>query len=162
MEHASSSQFTKGFFEQFITSKESVACVEANATLTDAAQMMLKKHVGSLVIVDESSGKKNPIGMITDRDITIESVAEELDPNTLSVSDVMTPSLATATLNEDIFSMIAKMKSEGVHRLPVIDETGELVGIVTSKKLVQCLLQGLNDLSALSNQQHQREKEIRH
>jgi len=163
MEQAlSSSQFTKDFFKEFIAPKEQLVYIEGKATLTEAAQLMLKKHVGNVVVVEERDGKKVPLGIITDRDITIETIAQNVDPESLYVKDIMTSSLATAVQNEDIFSMIAKMKENGVHRLPVVDETGELISIVTSKKLVQCLVQGLNDLSALSTQQHQREKEIRH
>ena len=158
----SSSQFTKDFLEQFAASKEQLVCVDSGASLKEAAQLMLKKHVGSVIVVEEKSGKKTPVGIITDRDLMIETLAQDVDPSSLNVKDIMTRTLATAPHTDDIFSMIAKMKENGVHRLPIVDQKGELTGIVTSRKLVQCLIQGLNDLSALSLNQHQKEKQVRH
>ena len=159
---SSQSQFTKDFFKQFMTPKEKLVTVELQASLSDVAQIMRQKHVGDVVVMDSRNGKKVPIGIVTDRDITIESLGQNVDPRTLSVKDIMKESLATARFSDDIFSMVAKMKENGVNRLPVIGESGEALGIVTSKKLVQCLIQGLNDLSALSSVQHQKEKEVRH
>ena len=159
---AKPSQFTKDFFNQFAVSKEQLISVETGSTLTEAAQLMRKNHVGNIVVVDQKSGKKKPVGIITDRDIALEIFAQDKDPKTMKAEDIMTRSLATATLNEDLFSMIAKMKENGVNRLPVLSESGDLVGIVTSKKLLQCLVQGLQDLSAVSSQQHKKEKDTRH
>ncbi len=156
------SQFTQDFFKQFATPKEQVATVDSKASLFDAAKLMRKNHVGNIIVVELKNGKKSPVGILTDRDLVIETLAQDVDAKTLSVRDIMATELATATQTDDVFSLIAKMKENGVNRLPVVDADGTLAGIVTSKKLVQCLVQGIQDLSALSAQQHEKEKELRH
>ena len=157
-----SSEFTKNFFSQFATPKEELVCVTLDASLTDAAKLMRDNHVGSVIVVTENSTKKVAVGMLTDRDIALETIAQAVDPNVLKVRDIMSRSLAQASENDDIFTMIAKMKENGINRLPVISESGELIGIVTSKKLTQCLIEGLHDLSSLSKEQHHKEEELRH
>jgi len=137
-------------------------CVSANDSLSDAAKLMRKNHVGDIVVCEQVTGKKTPVGIITDRDITIESLGQGVNPDSIKVSDIMSRSLATASPEEDLFGMIAKMKENGVNRLPIVDQDGNLAGIVTSKKIVQCLIQGLQDLSSLSTKQRGLEKEHRH
>ncbi len=157
---AKSSPFTKDFFKQFAVSKDQLVSIEANAPVLEAAQQMLKHHVGNIVVTDSKAGKKKAVGIVTDRDLTIAGLARNLDPKTTTVQEVMNKSLTTVTENEEIFSMIAKMKENGVNRLPILNSSGEVMGIVTSKKLVQVLVQGLQELSALSIQQHQKENEL--
>ena len=162
METKTVSPFTENFFSQFVTSKEKLVCININDSLNDAAKLMRKSHVGGLIVCEEKAGKQTPVGVLTDRDITIESLGQDVKPDSLKVSDVMSRTLATAHRNEDLFSMIAKMKENGVNRLPFIDDDGTLSGIVTSKKIVQCLIQGMQDLASLGQQQRQNEKATRH
>ena len=162
MEQTAVSQFTKDFFKEFAVSKDQLITVEAKATLVDVARLMRQKHVGNVLVCDVKNGKNIPIGIVTDRDVTIETLGQNVEPKTVSVADIMTRSPATAKTSDDVFAMIAKMKENGVNRLPVVNESGEAIGIVTSKKLVQCLIQGLQDLSSLASAQHKKEQSVRH
>ncbi len=157
-----SSEFTKNFFSQFATPKEDLVCTTLDSSLVDAAKLMRDHHVGSVIVVTENSTQKIAVGILTDRDLALETIAQGVDPELLKVRDIMSRSLAHATEDDDLFSMIAKMKENGITRLPVISDSGELIGIVTSKKLTQCLIQGLHDLSSLSKEQRQKEEELRH
>ena len=60
-------------------------------SLGEAARLMREHHVGSLVIVVERLGERFPVGILTDRDIVVATVAKELDPRGLTCSDVMSP-----------------------------------------------------------------------
>ena len=74
-----------------------VATIAAGTPLLNAAKEMRSQHVGSLVVVDKDY---HPLGMLTDRDITLEVVALEKDVQALSVDDVMSSPVCTANSND--------------------------------------------------------------
>lgn len=136
-----------------------VICIAADASLPEAATLMRENHIGDLVVVETANGFQKPVGMITDRDILIETLPQNVNPENLYVSDIMSRGVATAGENEDPFSVIKTMKDCGVVRLPVVDDQGALVGIITARSLVQLLSQGLCDLAMIARQQHENEEE---
>lgn len=104
---------------------------------------MRLEHVGSLVVVNDD---QTPLGMITDRDIAIEVVARNLDPMKLTVRDVMTTPVVTAGPSESMVVALARMREFGVRRLPIIDEEGKLVGVISNSNLVEELSSLLDSL----------------
>ena len=104
---------------------------------------MRLEHVGSLVVVNDD---QTPLGMITDRDIAIEVVARNLDPMKLTVRDVMTTPVVTAGPNESMVVALARMREFGVRRLPIVDEEGKLVGVISNSNLVEELSSLLDSL----------------
>lgn len=120
-----------------------VATITKDKCITDCAAQMRNEHVGSLVVVDAN---QTPIGMITDRDIAIEVVARRLDPKTLTVCEVMTAPVVTAKLDESMVVALARMREFGIRRLPIVDNDGALVGVISNSNLVEelsSLLDGL-------------------
>ena len=106
------------------------ACVTGDATVREAAQVMLREEIG-LVPVIKGSGDNTLVGVVTDRDIAIRCVAEGRD-GTCRVRDVMSSDdLATCTQNDDVESLMGAMRAEKVRRIPIVDERGSLVGIVS-------------------------------
>lgn len=118
-----------------------VATITADQSICACALQMRLDHVGSLVVVDEN---QTPLGMITDRDIAIEVVARKLNPEPLTVKDIMTSPVVTATPNESMVVALARMREFGVRRLPIVDEQGKLVGVISNSNLVE-ELSGLLD-----------------
>ena len=87
--------------------------------------------------VVESDGEKRLVGVVTDRDIAIRCVAEGKD-GSCRVRDVMsTDHLATCTQNDDVNSVLNAMRAEKVRRIPIVDERGSLVGIVSQADIVR-------------------------
>ena len=106
------------------------ACVTGDATVREAAQVMLREEVG-LIPVIKGNGDNTLVGVVTDRDIAIRCVAEGKD-GTCRVRDVMSSDdLATCTQNDDVESVMGAMATEKVRRIPIVDERGSLVGIVS-------------------------------
>ena len=103
----------------------------------------MAEHVGSLVVVNDD---QTPLGMITDRDIAIEVVARNLDPMKLTVRDVMTTPVVTAGPSESMVVALARMREFGVRRLPIVDEEGKLVGVISNSNLVEELSSLLDSL----------------
>lgn len=118
-----------------------VATITADQSICACALQMRLDHVGSLVVVDEN---QTPLGMITDRDIAIEVVARKLNPENLTVKDIMTTPVVTATPTESMVVALARMREFGVRRLPIVDEQGKLVGVISNSNLVE-ELSGLLD-----------------
>ena len=120
-----------------------VATITADKTICDCERQMRLEHVGSLVVVNDD---QTPLGMITDRDIAIEVVARNLDPMKLTVRDVMTTPVVTAGPSESMVVALARMREFGVRRLPIVDEEGKLVGVISNSNLVEELSSLLDSL----------------
>ncbi len=103
-----------------------VATVTPDQTAREAANFMLQGDAGSIPVTD---GEKL-IGMITDRDIAVRGVAKGHGPDT-PVRELMTSGLICARIDDTVEDVANKMSKAQVRRLPVIDETEKLVGIVS-------------------------------
>lgn len=108
-----------------------VIVLERNDTVLEAAKLMRQHHIGDVVVIEKKHEKFKPIGIVTDRDLVVEIVAPGLDPNVITVGDIMLPNLFTIDENAGVFDAIKLMTSKGVRRLPVLGKDGTLTGIVT-------------------------------
>jgi CBS domain-containing protein len=103
-----------------------VAVIEPDATLEEAAEKMKAHDVGPLPVCENDQ----LIGMVTDRDITILGTAEGRNPQETTVRDVMTPEVFYVQENQDVEEATRLMEQHQVRRLPVVNESKKLVGIV--------------------------------
>lgn len=138
-----------------------VVMLEINHTVLSAAKLMRKHHVGDLLVVKKSNGSCIPISIVTDRDLVIEVMAPEIDPSVLTVGDIMPRSLATVKENTGVFETIQHMRIKGVRRMPVVDEDGNLVGLVTLDDLLGLLAEELGLLTKLIAQEQIKEASAR-
>jgi CBS domain-containing protein len=137
--------------------KADVICVDENANIIDAVNLMKENQIGDVVVVDNMDAKK-PIGILTDRDIALKC-AEKPDFESMTVADCMAKGIVTCREDVDVFDMISEMKKSGVGRLPLVNEQGALTKIVTAKNLFQCLTEGLIELVGISREQHKNEQQ---
>ncbi|AHZ77116.1 MULTISPECIES: CBS domain-containing protein [Pseudomonas] len=128
-----------------------------------AARMMSRYHVGDLVLAEPvDRDRYRPIGLITDRDLALRIIAcNPPDQEDLQAIDVLPRPLITANQNEDLFDVILNMRRANIRRIPVVDDFGLLVGIVTADDLVGLLADHLHELTLLIRQQSRREEDIR-
>jgi len=103
--------------------------------LGEVARLMRKNHVGSVVVVD-ANGSNRPVGIVTDRDIVVEVVASDQDVRTMTAGEIMTGSLVSASLEDDVAWVLKVMRDRGVRRLPVVDGGGALIGIIALDDLL--------------------------
>ena len=112
------------------------ACATPGMTVRDAAQLMKREDTGVLPVV-ENEGSRRLVGVVTDRDLAIRVVGEGRNGDT-RVSDVMSGDrLATASPNDTVDRVMEAMGKEQVRRIPIVDERGELVGIVSQADVVR-------------------------
>jgi CBS domain-containing protein len=111
-----------------------------------AARLMRQRHVGDLVVVDEPEGDQTPIGIVTDRDIVVEVLGKELNPNSVTVREIMRTPAVIASESEDAATAIERMKVHGVRRMPVMGADHKLAGIVCLDDLLKQLAADVNAL----------------
>lgn len=138
-----------------------VVIVQRDTTVTEAARLMREHHVGALVVVKEVSGKRKPVGLVTDRDLVVEVLATQLDAAAITVGDIMLQELDSVTEGSGVFEAIQFMRAKAVRRLPVVDGQGVLVGIVALDDLLALLAEELSDLSALVSREQEKEQRAR-
>jgi CBS domain-containing protein len=126
-------------------------------TILTAAKLMRQHHVGDVVVVDERSGSRLPVGIVTDRDLVVEIMATELDQKVITVGDITIEELVTVKESLGVFEAIQYMRAKAVRRLPVVDEGGGLVGILTLDDLLQLLSEELAAIARLITSQQQKE-----
>lgn len=137
--------------------EKKVVCLKPEDTVFDAAKEMLNYDVGDIVIAEEKNGMTVPVGIITDRDIVINTTAKKLDPEKVRLSEIMSKELITAKEDDSLTTLVSLLSDEGVRRLPIVDSDGALKGILSSKRLFKYFAQGLCELSSISSfQQEQR------
>ena len=101
--------------------------VRPGDTLQSAAQLMDELNVGVLPVVDGGE----LIGILTDRDIVIRSTSAGQDPSTAKVADAMTTDAQTLQQDASVEEAVEVMEERQLRRVPVVNEAGQLVGIVS-------------------------------
>ena len=103
-----------------------VVAVRPDASLVEAAQLMRTQNIGDVVVAEG----QDVMGVLTDRDITVRTVAEGADPMTVSAQTVCTRNPVTVTPDDRVATAVTLMREHAVRRLPVV-EKGLPVGIVS-------------------------------
>jgi CBS domain-containing protein len=117
-----------------------VFTVQRSDEVTAAARVMRDKHVGYLVVLEsDPSGLPRPIGVLTDRDLVVALLASEVNPRAVSVGDIMTPNPITVSEAESMETALQKMREFGVRRLPVVNEAGNLAGVVATDDILRVI-----------------------
>lgn len=113
-----------------------VDIAEGNETLQTAAARMRDRNTGTLLVLDD---EKKPVGIVTDRDITIRIVAGGLDCRKMTVADVMTEVPYCIEEETPIEDALAEMRRGPCRRLPVVDREGRLVGLLSLDDILDLL-----------------------
>ena len=106
---------------------DDVCCVKPETKITEVAKLMSENHIGCIPVCND---EKCVVGILTDRDIILRTVACDKSASNTKVSDVMTCNTKCCDCNTDIAEASKIMGQEQVRRIPVT-ENGKLVGILT-------------------------------
>ena len=106
--------------------------VKKETTLKECANIMTKKHVGSLLVED----KGKVVGIVTEQDLVRKAMAKLLDPAKTPIKKVMEKELLTISPKKDIFDALKIMRDYNVRHLPVLDK-GKFVGFLTIKDILK-------------------------
>ena len=117
---------------EFRTKPAPLTC-KRDAPVSEAVAAMAEKNFGSVIIVDAANKVE---GVLTERDVLRRIVNEGRDPKTTKVEEVMTANVRTALATDDMFEWLRMMSNERFRRLPVVDEEGRLVQVLTQGDFV--------------------------
>ena len=123
-----------------------VDMADPHETVQVAARRMHDRKVGSLVVCSEL---KEPIGMLTDRDLAVRVVAEGRDPGSTQVVDVMSDHPQNVQEDTPIENALRLMRAGPFRRLPVVADDGTLVGLVTLDDVLQLLTEEFHQIGSL-------------
>ena len=112
-----------------------VVTIAPDATVQEAARLMRTKKVGALVV----TASRKPIGILTDRDITVDVVAAGSDPATTIVSKVMHRNPRVLREDQGLFDAVKAFSNAGVRRLPVVSQAGAIKGILALDDVLMLL-----------------------
>lgn len=126
-----------------------------------AAELMRKYHVGTLVVTASGDAQRVPRGILTDRDIVVETTAAGIDPEEVTVGDIMTEQVVVATEEDEVPETLELMRKKGVRRLPVVDDKSSLVGILSVDDLLQLCAEDLGAMATIVGGQRRHESKVR-
>jgi CBS domain-containing protein len=129
--------------------------------LTEAAKLMRKHHVGSLVVVVDRAKERVPVGILTDRDIVVAAVAKELDVRRLTVGEVMSSGVFVVREQDGLAEVLRAMREHGVRRVPVVTPSGALAGLLTIDDLLELVAEELGDFVRTVGHERVRETRLR-
>ncbi len=110
------------------------AAVGLEATVADAIRTMLRQHVGAVGVVDS---ERRVAGIFTERDVLMKTSLSGQDPEHMSIREVMTTPVELATLSTGPGEAMATMVERHYRHLPVVDEQGKLLGILSIRNLLE-------------------------
>lgn len=114
-----------------------------DANVANAAKAMCHDEVGSVIIVKN----EKPIGIVTEEDINCKVVAKDLKPSSVRVDEIMSTPLITVSADKTVGDAAHMMVKHKVRRLPVVDASHKVIGIVTVRDLLT-VSNELNELLA--------------
>lgn len=138
-----------------------VIVIDKTESVREAVKLMRKHHVGDVVVVEKQGNTSIPIGILTDRDIVIEIMAEDVNPDSVNVGDVMSYQLVTTLEETRLLDAIKLMRIKGVRRLPVVNVQGELQGILSADDILELIVEQLSDVVSLISKEISNEVNIR-
>ncbi len=135
-----------------------VSTITGDSSLVEAAAMMRDHHVGSLIVIENNKPQSVPIGIITDRDIVVQIMALDIPYEDVLISELMSDELYKVNGDQSVFELFKYMQEYAVRRLPVVDDMGDLIGIISLDDLVVLVASELENLAQVIRHQQNIEK----
>jgi CBS domain-containing protein len=142
-------------------SVHNVVCASRDTTALEASRLMRHHHVGDVVVIEESEGRRKPVGIVTDRDLVVEVMAGGVDPAVIKLGDLLLRAPVTVDRNASYADTVRLMAVNGVRRMPVVDSSGSLVGIITLDDMLRQLASPLSALADLASRARHFEEQTR-
>jgi len=125
-----------------------VVTAERDDSVETVLEDMARNNVGSVVVVEDGRA----VGILTDRTVAL-SLRDTPDVGDRTAEDLMTENLATASLDADAFEVLDRMSDEGIRRIPIVSDDGELRGIVTLDDVLLFLEDNLHTVAETVREQ---------
>jgi CBS domain-containing protein len=113
-----------------------VWAISPKATVFEAIELMADKNIGAVVVKDGD----NLVGMISERDYTRKVALKGKSSKQVMVEEIMTKSLITVTVKHSVEECLRLMNDNRVRHLPVLDDNGKMIGLVSIGNLVNWII----------------------
>jgi CBS domain-containing protein len=111
-------------------------------SLADAGRLMEKENVGAIVVTEGN----RPVGIVTDRDLALAVCVRGLSPQD-SIQGIMACPVSTISQDEGVYTATQQLMEHAVRRLPMVDNNGNLVGLVSLDDLLLLLSRELHNMA---------------
>ena len=118
-----------------------IVTIPSSATVEEAVKLLGEKRIGAIVVSDD--GKK-PVGILSERDIVRELSKQGASVLAAPISGLMTRKVSTCGTGEDAHAVLERMTEGRFRHLPVVDEDGNMLGLVSIGDAVSARLKELN------------------
>jgi signal-transduction protein with cAMP-binding, CBS, and nucleotidyltransferase domain len=135
----------------------SLVAAQRSNSLQKAAALMRLHHVGALLVTDDEPNSDCAIGIITDRDLVVQVIADGISPEKRTIGEVMTQGISTISETSDVHEAIEVMRSDGIRRLAVADEHGTLLGVLSFDDVIDAIAVELSGLADSIRSERERE-----
>lgn len=119
-----------------------VITISPEQSVLEACQLLRNKNIGCLVAVEDGQLR----GMLTDRDIALQVAGTQKDPQQTRVQDIMTTNPVSIPVNRKLSDLTALMHARHVRRVPIVDATEKVIGLVTLDDLLVLLSNEMVDM----------------
>jgi len=116
-----------------LMTKDPICCLPGESVI-QAAERMKQQDIGVLPVVEDLQNKRL-VGILTDRDLAMQVLAERRDPGTTTVGEIMCRRLITCSPDDDCDQAVRLMENNRLRRIPVVDQSGRVVGIISQGDL---------------------------
>ena len=142
--------------------KRGVITVAPTDDLIAAAHVMREKHVGYLIVSEAfPAHNRRVVGVLTDRDIVVAVLAQEVDAHALKVGDVMTRDPLLIEEGQSIEWVLCHMRDAGVRRVPVVDPSGGLTGVLSIDDVLERIAEELINIAGSIRNEQRMERAVR-
>lgn len=140
-----------------------VVTVAASDDLVAAAHLMRERHVGCLIVSEPlgTAERQKVVGVLTDRDIVVAVLAREVDARALKVGDVMTRDPLLIEEGQSLDAVLRHMREAGVRRVPVVDRSGALAGVLSLDDVLELIAKQLLDIAGSIRNEQRMERAVR-
>lgn len=125
---------------------ENLVSCDENALIPEVCQIMKTQDVGAVLVIKDAK----PIGIITDRDIVVRGLAENLDLKKANVGQLMSTSVDVVSWDMGLEDVITLMRDKKIRRVPVVDDQGKGVGLISFGDVFGLLAKEMADLSRIT------------
>lgn len=133
-----------------------IITAEEHTSLYEVSRLMREHHIGDVVITRSGDSRKKPIGILTDRDIVVHGIACDVDLDEVTAGDLSKQDLVTVRPEAGISEIVSTMNAHAVRRV-IVDGDFGFNGIITFDDILWALSSIVNNLSAVTERQIQRE-----
>lgn len=123
--------------------RRDVCTVEPGSTLREAAERMAADGAGCAVVVDDG----RPIGVLTDRDLALRILCDQLDPGGTRVEELQLPAAITLRADQPLVEAARCLRRHRFRRIPIVGPAGELAGIIAADDLLPVIAAELSGLA---------------